>query len=129
MRARVVYFCLILFSMPVFMAAQGVAPTPLAQTSTPATPEPVERQIRKAVVFITEVCLNGNIPIQVQGTGFWVGYPESRLPGNRTFNYLVTNRHMAECWDNNRIPMRVLSVSVRLNLKDGTSKDIPCGTP
>jgi hypothetical protein len=127
--AHLVYVCFLLFMLTGVLASQGVPPTPLAQTSTPAAPEPVERQIRKAVAFITEVCLNGNAPIQVQGTGFWVAYPDSRLSGNRTFNYLVTNRHVAECWDNNRTPMRVLSVSVRLNLTDGTSKDIPCGTP
>jgi len=36
---------------------------------------------------------------------------------------------VAECWDDNRNPMRVLSASVRLNLKDGTSKDEPLGNP
>jgi hypothetical protein len=129
MRTRIVYFCLILFSMPVFLTAQGVAPTPLAQTATQSSPESIEREIRKGVAFITELCLNGNKSVQVQGTGFWVAYPESRLPGNRSFGYLVTNRHVAECWDENRNPMRVLSASVRLNLKDGTSKDEPLGNP
>jgi hypothetical protein len=41
------------------------------------------------------------------------------------FSYLVTNRHVAECWDHLGHPMEVKSVSIRVNLLDGSSKIDP----
>jgi hypothetical protein len=48
---------------------------------------------------------------------------DSRLPDTE-FAYLVTNRHVAMCWDNDRTPMQVQSMSIRVNRKDGSSIDI-----
>lgn len=89
-----------------------------------SAPEPVERQIRKTVTFITLACLSGNVPIRAQGTGFFVSVADSRLAANQQFTYLVTNRHVAMCWDNQRNPMQVQSVTIGLNLKDGSSRDL-----
>ncbi|MFZ0798041.1 MAG: hypothetical protein WAM98_09665 [Terriglobales bacterium] len=116
---------MILALLPVGIAAQNAPATPLTQTTTTSAPEPIERQIRKTVTFITLTCLRGNTPIQAQGTGFFVSVADSRLPANRTFVYLVTNRHVAMCWDDQNNPMQVQSVTIRMNLKDGSSKELP----
>ena len=39
-------------------------------------------------------------------------------------DYLVTNRHVAMCWDDDNRPMVVKSISLRLNKKDGSSNDL-----
>lgn len=111
---RVARASLILALLPVGIAAQNAPATPLTQTTTTSAPEPVERQIRKTVIFITLICLRGNIPIRAQGTGFFVSVADSRLPANRSFGYLVTNRHVAMCWDDQNNPMQVQSVTIRL---------------
>ena len=124
---RVACAWLILALLPVGTAAQNAPATPLAQTTTTTTttaPEPIERQIRKTVTFITLVCLSGNSQFRVQGTGFIVSVADSRLPAHASFEYLVTNRHVAMCWDNQNNPMQVQSVTIRLNLKDGSSKEL-----
>lgn len=121
---RVACASLILALLPVGIAAQNAPATPLTQTTTTSA-EPVERKIRKTVTFITLSCLRGNIPIRAQGTGFFVSVADSRLPANRSFGYLVTNRHVAMCWDDQNNPMQVQSVTIRLNLKDGSSKELP----
>lgn len=124
MNARyVVCASLILAVLLGCMAAQNPPATPLTQTAPTGAPDPVERQIRKTVTFITLICLRGNLQIRAQGTGFFISVPDSRLPDNRGFGYLVTNRHVAMCWDEQNKPMQVQSVSIRLNLKDGSSKE------
>jgi hypothetical protein len=120
-RPCVVCTSLIFALIPAWMTAQNSPATPLAQT-TPSVAEPAERQIRKTVTFLTLSCLRGNIPIRAQGTGFFVGTSDSRLEAT-TFVYLVTNRHVAMCWDEQNNPMTVQSVTIRLNLKDGSSKE------
>jgi hypothetical protein len=104
--------------------AQSKPPEPLTQTTPTAPVEPTERQVRKTVVFITMHCLRGIQPVTAQGTGFFMSSVDSRLPG-REFGYLITNRHMAMCWGNDRTPMSVQSVSIRLNRKDGSSVEVP----
>jgi len=80
--------------------------------------------MRKTVAFLTLGCLSGNIPVRAQGTGFFVTVADSRLPPpNTSFGYLVTNRHVAMCWDNENNPMQVRSVAIRLNLNDGSSQE------
>ncbi len=124
MKAPLVICALVLALLPGLIDGQNAPPTPLAQTAPASTPEPVERQIRKTVTFITMHCLRGIIPMRAQGTGFFVGMPDSRLPGaGSAFVYLVTNRHVAMCWDDQSNPMPVQSVNIRMNLKDGSSKD------
>src|ERR1035438_9909979 len=82
-----------------------------------------ERQMRKTVAFLTLGCLSGNIQVRAQGTGFFLNVADSRLPANRSFGYLVTNRHVAMCWDNENNPMQVRSVAIRVNLKNGSSQE------
>lgn len=109
----------------VVVSAQNNPPVPLQQTTTATTapPEPVERQVRKTVIFITMHCLRGSEAVTAQGTGFFIQVSDSRLPADRSFVYLVTNRHMAECWDDDRKPLQVQAVSLRINMKDGSSQE------
>jgi hypothetical protein len=104
--------------------AQNKPPEPLAQTIPTAPVEPAEKLIRRTVVFITLHCLRGTQPIIARGTGFFVSSVDSRLPGS-SFAYLVTNRHVAMCWDNDRTPLPVQSVSIKVNRKDGSSVELP----
>ena len=108
--------------LPGLIAAQNIPPTPLTQTTPTSAPEPAERQVRKTVTFITLICLRGNTLVRAQGTGFFVAMSDSRLP-TVSFVYLLTNRHVAMCWDEQNNPMPVRSVTIRLNLKDGSSKE------
>jgi hypothetical protein len=109
-----VFTLLIVSFAPRWADAQGKPPEPLAQTTTPAAPpEPVERYFKRTVVFITMHCLRGTQPVTAQGTGFYASSTDSRLPGAE-FDYLVTNRHVAMCWDNDNTPLPVQSVSIRV---------------
>lgn len=56
------------------------------------------------------------------GTGFLVGYTDPRLPNDTSFQYLVTNRHVAECWDERNHPRQILLLTIRVNAKDGSSR-------
>jgi hypothetical protein len=119
-----VFTLLILAFAPSWVSAQGKPPDPLAQTTPTTPPEPAERSVKKAVVFITMHCLRGAQPVTARGTGFFASSLDNRVPGS-TFIYLVTNRHVAMCWDDNRTPMPVQSVSIRMNRRDGSSVEIP----
>jgi len=106
------------------LCAQNAPPVPLSQTTTTAPAEPAEKQIRKIVAFITMHCVSPGPPavaVTAKGTGFFVSVYDSRLPSDKHFTYFVTNRHVAMCWDNHNVPMRVQAVSIRLNRKDGSS--------
>jgi hypothetical protein len=72
-------------------------------------------QVRKSVTFIQLKCGQGDQEFDVKGTGFFVTYPDSRLGDKGFFAYLVTNRHVAECWNDLGIPLQVKSISIRLN--------------
>lgn len=72
-----------------------------AQTIPVFTPDsrlPIAKQIRKTVAFLQLSCERDNQLLDVRGTGFFVDYPDERI-GKNYFVYLVTNRHVAECWD------------------------------
>jgi hypothetical protein len=43
---------------------------------------------------------------------------------NWHFNYLVTNRHVAMCWNDSQRPLPVSSINVRINKKNGTAETI-----
>jgi hypothetical protein len=51
------------------------------------------------------------------GTAFLVGYPEPRLPKNQHFQYLVTNRHVAEAFLADGKPCTLVNLEVLLNKK------------
>ena len=62
------------------------------------------------------------------GTGFLVAYLDPRLPKGTFFEYLVTNRHVAECWDELNHPRTVQSLMIRVNAKDGSSRKLVANT-
>ncbi len=123
MRASRLFAVLFLAIAPTLLCGQNTAPVPLQQTTPTASIEPVERQVRKAVVFITMHCLRGTQPVIAQGTGFMIEVPDNRLPTGTAFTYLVTNRHVAMCWDDDRTPMQVQAFGIRVNMKDGSSQE------
>ena len=94
-------------------------------TTTPApipatTASPFGTQIRKTVVFIEAICQDINTTVKVRGTGFFVGVPAEKIGKDKMFNYLVTNRHVAECWDESRKVRPIVSMAAKLNLKTGS---------
>jgi hypothetical protein len=112
-----------LLAIPFLAFAQNTAsapPTPAA-SNAPAKPLSAEKQIRKAVSFIKMTCASGGKTYESRGTGFFVGYPDTRIGKDGVFIYLVTNRHIAECWDDDRRPRTVQAVDITLNLREGNS--------
>jgi Trypsin-like peptidase domain len=95
-----------------------------AAVTAPAKPLSAEQQIRKTVGFIKMTCISGDKTVELKGTGFFVSYPDHRIGENGGFNYLVTNRHLAECWDDDRRPRTVQKVDLTLNLKEGSSNHL-----
>jgi hypothetical protein len=103
------------------------------QTQQSATTDSarVETNLLKTIVFITvDAVLPGqggkpNKVIHVRGTGFLVSVPDSRLPSGRSFEYLVTNRHVAEAIEQddkgNCTPLQVRQTYVTLNLKQAVN--------
>ena len=85
--------------------------------------------LKRSVVYIELQCKGGNLLISrvvsIAGTGFLVAYTDPRLPKGTFFEYLVTNRHVAECWDQDNHPRSVQSLIVRANAKDGSSRNLP----
>jgi Trypsin-like peptidase domain len=70
------------------------------------------------VTSIKLTCKKDDQEFTVRGTGFLVDYRDPRL-GKGAWSYLVTNRHVAFCWDESSgLPMRVKSVSIRLSRKE-----------
>src|SRR5258708_28549745 len=98
-------------------------PAATAATTAP-TPLAAEKQIRKTVAFIHMVCANGTGVLGADGTRFFVLYQDKRL-GEGGFYYLVTNRHVAECWDEDHpgVPNRVVSVTLKVNLNEGGASE------
>lgn len=83
---------------------------------------PFATQLRKMVVVIETTCKIGGTNQKIVGTGFVAADMDPRLPKDTHFDYLVTNRHVAECWDEKSKPRAVASVDIRVNLKDGSSE-------
>src|SRR5271157_3328083 len=90
----------------------------------PSVP-PFGVMLKRSVVNVELQCKEGNSLVSGAGTGFLVAYADPRLPKDSFFDYLVTNRHVAQCWDERNHPQPVLSLTVRMNLKDGSSKEYP----
>jgi hypothetical protein len=75
------------------------------------------------VTFIKLTCKKDDQEFTVRGTGFLVDYRDAGL-GKGTWSYLVTNRHVALCWDESSgLPMRVKNVSIRLSRKEPNGGD------
>jgi Trypsin-like peptidase domain len=87
------------------------------QTSAQPRPEPAMLQIKKSVPFVELTCKDAGQSYTVNGTGFFVAYPDKRLKENKTFIYFVTNRHVALCWKSTGHPMEVKSIAFQMNLR------------
>jgi len=106
-------------------SALGQGAPKAAQPSQP--PKPFMAQLKETVVVIKLECQAGGKAFHASGTGFFVLVPDGRMGPEKGagFSYLVTNRHVAECWDHLQRPMEVKSVSIRFNLLDGSSSTGP----
>ena len=104
---------------------QSPPPRQGAQILTWIPPEhtnpPFGSQIRKAVLEIREQCKDKDGKVGTYaGTGFIMAYHDPRLNADQNFDYVVTNRHVAECLDDDLQPMQVLSISFEFfNRKNG----------
>jgi hypothetical protein len=109
-----------------FLVADGqeVLMRPKPDPSVP----PFGVQLKKSVVQIDLKCRDGNLLVQGGGTGFVLAISDSRLPKGSSFLYLVTNRHVAQCWDDPEHLRDVLTESIRVNLKSGSSKSYSLDT-
>jgi hypothetical protein len=92
--------------------------------SIPAKAVPFVKRLKETVAFIQLRCRSGGTLLDVKGTGFFAFYPDERVGKNRGFAYLVTNRHVAQCWDEKDQPMQVMSIALRMNFADGGSRVI-----
>ncbi len=134
-RVKLTFLCnLRIFSEKIIMPVRSLlccflalVASAYAQTSpTAGTPpnvySPIE-EIRKTVTFIKLTCEKDDKEFTVRGTGFFVDYRDPKL-GNGPRGYLVTNRHVALCWDEfSGLPMKVENVSIRLNRKEPNGGD------
>jgi hypothetical protein len=95
---------------------QTPAQTPQPQ---PAVQPRFEDTLSKTVVRITSQA--EGIDGALNGTGFLVGVPETRLPGDKVIVYLVTNRHVAKAMipdsAGRDAPHRVTKMEAVVNLK------------
>jgi S1-C subfamily serine protease len=80
--------------------------------------------LKRSVVNVELQCKEGNSSVSGGGTGFVVAYTDPRLPKDQFFAYLVTNRHVAECWDEHNHPREIQALKIRVNAKDGSSRRI-----
>lgn len=86
-----------------------------AQSAYRASITPMD-VLRRIVLFIKLTCEENGTLYDVEGTGFLVSSHDARLPaGKQYFVYLVTNRHVAACWDDDGRPMTVRKISVLMN--------------
>ncbi len=93
---------------------------------------PFATQLRKVALVLEVVCGDGHgkpltssegKPLVMGGTAFVVGYHDPRLPKDSRFDYLVTNRHVAECWDDDTLkPREVLARVLKANVKNGEAQ-------
>ena len=114
---------IVLFGLSVLALSQDQPSQPkLITMNLPDHPgPPVGTQLKKAVAIVDVSCKDANGKLwPTSGTGFTVAYHDPRVPKDQHFDYLVTNRHVAECRDEKGIPREVQSVSLEVNMKNGT---------
>jgi hypothetical protein len=80
--------------LPAFILSLGLAASGQVSQPTPAPQPRFEDSLSKTVVRITGEAVG--IKGLLNGTGFLVAVPETRLDGNQVVVYLVTNRHIAK---------------------------------
>jgi hypothetical protein len=108
--------------------AVSVCSAQIPPQATPLPAEPAMTQVRKCVTFIQLRCNERGQEFDDRGTGFFIGYPDPRLGKDGSFVYLVTNRHVAQCWNDSGHPMQVEHISIRLNRRqvegDSVAQDL-----
>jgi hypothetical protein len=119
-------------AMIALLTSTALMPDAISQQPTTATASRAETKLSKTVVFITLELkppsgshdprrTAGAKPPTLQGTGFLIAVPDSRLPNGRAFSYLVTNRHVAEAIEQDKkgrcVRHQIQSTYVTLNLK------------
>lgn len=117
-RSLIFGFCVITACL---VAAQENGAILTYRKPDPSIP-PFAVQLKRSVVNIELQCKEGGSSGSFEGTGFVVGYKDPRLPKDSSFQYLVTNRHVAECWDEHRLPREVQSLTIRANPKEGSAR-------
>jgi hypothetical protein len=119
------FIIVFLIFVSVLVAAQAKPQQQILTWTPPEHPGPAfGTQLRKVVVVIHLSCKDTDGRLWLSsGTGFLVGYHDPRLPKDQSFDYLVTNRHVAECRDEKGLPREVQTVSLQTNFKNGTSRD------
>ena len=90
----------------------------------PSSPVPGET-LRKLSVQLELLCKVNGLPQSFTGTGFLVGIEVPPAEKHQSFDYLVTNRHVAECWDEANNPREVVLTNVRMNTQDGRAVTLP----
>jgi len=117
---------MMLVALSLFLTAPGAGGQ--GQILTYQKPDPsvptIGVQLKRSVVNVELQCKEGNLLVGAAGTGFLVAYTDARLPKGQSFEYLVTNRHVAECWDEHNHPREVTSLKIRVNANDGTSREL-----
>jgi hypothetical protein len=94
----------------------------------PSSPLPGELLRKLAIELVLSCKLNGQTTLgSFGGTGFVVKKPVPPLDKDLAYYYLVTNRHVAECWDESNHPQEVVSIAARLNTKDSGAITLPLG--
>lgn len=96
------------------LLGQASAPTP------PPSPVPAFflTHMKDLVVIIELQCVSDKKIVYSSGTGFFVvGSEEKKISA-----YLVTNRHVAECWNHLGKSLEVKSIRMRMNLLNGLSE-------
>jgi hypothetical protein len=94
--------------------------TPVPQAATTAKQIPFGKELKTTVGLLTATFINEGERHTESGTCFFVSYPDDRLPKDTAFNYIVTNRHVAQPGIEDGHPYRVLAMTLRLNRKDST---------
>jgi hypothetical protein len=79
-----------------------------------------QAQVVKSIVFISVDAEENGKPISLSGTGFIVAIRDARLGPNGLFQYLVTNRHVAQAIEQNDqghcAPLPITATYVTMNL-------------
>jgi hypothetical protein len=88
-----------------------------AQDSVTAKASPFTDQLRKTITFLRVRFVKDGSVWDINGTGFFVFYPDERLGKDLGFTYLVTNRHMAAPGTENGHSYAVQGCYARLNVK------------
>ncbi len=125
MKITAIVFCAILMGRLFAQAPVQAASAPISKVDPAQQPTIVE-QIKKSVLLIETDCYvvrpDGTLELgqdgqpllmSYAGTAFVVSMPDSRLPPNSGFTYLVTNRHVAAPGVEDGKPCKVAQYIVR----------------